>query len=114
MSSGDQQVDPELVEALRKKVKNLEERVSELESSSGEGATTSHSSGWGDRRDQAVISKLEVGESYQGAFLRKLYKLETDIKNKGTLKNRVGELKNSGLFEYEGYSSYRYVGDGDG
>lgn len=96
---------------LLDRIDDLEERVEELES--GGSTASSGSSGWGDSRDQAVLAKLEVGEGYDPGHLRQLYKSETDIKNKSTLKSRVTDLKNGGLFVYEGYSTYVYQGDVD-
>ena len=103
-----QEVNPAYVEALHKKIEALEERVDDLESG-GEGSPSS--SGWGDRRDQAVIATLEMGETYSSPELHDRYRAETDIRNKKTLKQRVREIKRSGLLEPVGYGAYEFRGE---
>lgn len=107
----EQEVNPAYVDALHRKIEALEERVETLESG-GEGSSSS--SRWGDRRDQAVIATLEIGETYSSPELRDRYRAETDIRNKKTLKQRVREIKRSGLLEPVGYGEYRFMGDDDG
>lgn len=70
---------------------------------------------WADHYDAAVIDELEVGATVSVAVLRKLYRTRTRIKNSETVRVRVKQLVESGLFERAGGSrSYRFVGKEEG
>lgn len=89
-----------LVEALRKRVKQLE---SDPTANVGDGVS--------DPRDAAVLEQLEVGDIVRGGDLRQLYKAETDVQNRDTLEKRVRNLKDRPQLVDRGYGRWEYVGN---
>ncbi|MDL5361370.1 hypothetical protein [Halalkalicoccus sp. NIPERK01] len=107
------QPDPQLIEALRKQVAALrdrvdeqDERIAELEEQIDNGGSSSGVGG----RDQAVMDQLEVGDVVTSARLMELYRNHTDVRNKKTLKKRVKSIKKRPEFEAIGYGKWRYGG----
>lgn len=113
MSSGDQQVDPALVEALQKKINTLAGRVDDLESQleEGESSTSSTSSGV-EHRDQAVLDQIDAGDHVSVSYLKQLYRINTDIRSDRTLKNRVQSLTNRPEFTWTAPGNWVYQGQG--
>lgn len=117
-----EQIDPALVEALRKQVKDLRneveanrERIEELESSgsTGSGSGSSPSVSGTDSYDAGVLAALSVGDDVSTPELVSLYLSETAIQNKETAKRRAKNLRSTDVFVSVGYGEYRYVGDSD-
>lgn len=114
-----ERVDPALVDALRKQVTDLRERVDEqderiadleaqIERDSSGSPSSSRSSG----RDQAVIDQLDAGEVVTVSRLKDLYRTHTDIRTDRTLKNRVPSLLKRPDFEEVAFKKWRYTGGG--
>lgn len=101
------------VEALREEVEQLRERVEELESS---GESSTKYDGQFDSRDGSVLDALtgNEGQTFHVRQLVSIYRKETDIRRKETLKSRVQDLVRSEVFEAAGGTRHTFVGhDGD-
>lgn len=92
------------VDALTKKVRHLEERIEELESSGSAAGVTS------DRRDAAVLDALDPGQTISRGQLVGLYRQTTDIQSESTAISRVKSLVNRDVFEQVSFGKWRYVG----
>lgn len=110
MSEQQERVDPDLVEALHKKVNELEDRVDELESQLDDGGASSTGVG---SRDQAVMAQLDVGDVVGVGDIKQLYRIQTDIRNNKTLKKRIKSLKKRPEFVRVGHMQWRYTGGED-
>jgi uncharacterized protein Yka (UPF0111/DUF47 family) len=109
-----QEIDPELVTTLLKRVNELEERVDDLEQTVSKPKNQSTGSRSGtDGRDQAVLDQLEDGDVVNVRKLKQLYRTNTDIRAKRTLKNRVKSVTNRPEFEYLAPGKWQYVGGDD-
>lgn len=106
-----EEISPEEVAALRRRIEDIEDRVEELESGS---SSSVGSSGGPGHRDQAVIDQLESGDIVTVSGLKKLYRTNTDIRSERTLKNRVKSLTNRPEFDWTAPGKWRYnEGDSD-
>lgn len=110
MSPQEERIDPALFEAMRKKIKDLEQRVTELEnerecgSAGGIGA---------DSRDRAVLDHLTQGERVTVNYLRRVYRSQTDIRSKRTVKDRVQSLTGRPEFRFVSPGTWVYEGKND-
>lgn len=117
-----EEIDPGLVEALRKQVKDLRaeveanrERIAELESerdSNGSGSGSGSGVSGYDAYDSAVLATLEEGEIVGPVNLHHRYLNSTTIVNRETAKRRAKSLVKRDIFEDVG-RGYRYVGSVD-
>jgi hypothetical protein len=120
-----ERVNSALVEALRKQVADLRERVDEqderianLEAQIERGGSSSGSrsrfESGSDGRDQAVIDQLDAGEVVTVSRLKDLYRTHTDIRTDRTLKNRVPSLLKRPDFEEVAFKKWQYLGSAGG
>lgn len=101
------------VAALREEVAELRERVVELESDDGD---TAEVGGRFDARDADVIDALigNEGQTFHVRQLVSIYRDQTDIRRKKTLKRRVKDLVKSDVFESEAGARHTFVGHDGG
>ncbi len=84
----------------------LEERVAELEAELG--LEDSQPEPDYDSRDQAIVERLEPGETITVSELRQLYRRHTDIRSEKTLKRRMKGLVDRPEFEIADIGEIRY------
>ena len=66
-----------------------------------------------DSRDEAVISQLEAGKTYDVTHIKNLYKSHTDICRDSTAEQRKRTLLNTPCFECVFVGRFRYLGVDD-
>lgn len=100
----------DVVNDLRQRVAELEDTIDDLRDDSG--GTT----GGGiatDPRDAAVLERLDPPTAVGRGKLESLYRAETDIRNKKTLKRRIRSLTDGEAWENVAPGKWVYRGDGD-
>lgn len=114
MSRQEERIDPALFEAMRKKIKDLEQRVTELEDERESGSAGGSGGAIGaDSRDRAVLDHLTQGERVTVNYLRRVYRSQTDIRSKRTVKDRVQSLTGRPEFRFVSPGTWVYEGEGD-
>lgn len=98
----------EEVAKLRKRITHLENAVEELRGGESGGRGTST-----DPRDAAVLERLDPPEKVGRGKLEQLYRAETDVRNKNTLKGRIKNLTAREDFENASPGVWIYWGDVD-
>lgn len=111
----DERTTDERMDALERRVSDLEERLGRIHS---EGDETDHClsvapNGVRDRYDGTVLSGLEVGEAYRLAELRERYEA-AGVRDGNKIKDRIKHLIKSGFLENIGMGTWRFVGSGEG
>jgi hypothetical protein len=97
------------VETLRNGLRDLRDRVYELEEQMGAGGSSLPPIA-SDYRDARVLEALSPGETVDLQQLQDLYQQRTDIREGDTLRSRVKDLVESEGFEEEGFQRWRYLG----
>lgn len=101
------------VDALERRVAELETTVEDLTDRIDEGADLGRFDG-ADHRDRAVLERLTSGETVTKGQLSRLYRTHTDIQTEDTVDSRVRSLTDRPEFDLVGFARWTFtVGGGD-
>lgn len=102
---------PDPVEDLRDELEALRDRVAELEAQVGPGGSSLPAVA-SDYRDARVLEAIDVGDEVHLRDLRALFLDRTDIRDDGTLRDRIKDLVESEAFDNVGTQRWEYLGPG--
>lgn len=101
----------EEIDSLRSRVCELEEELGRVKEQLASCEThPDEFEPYADGRDQAVLNQLDQEDVVTSPQLQRLYRTQTDIRNKQTAVSRVKAITKTPLFEHIDRGKWRFTG----